>query len=176
MLADGQAGHQALLQTTGRQVVHAGVEELPVRMAGEILVADRQPALLDPEEACTSPKERSLAAPLEAGQPDHLALVNGQREVGRRQVAVAEGHVVEPEDLVTDLHAGTLRLDQDPAEHHLDELVRRARHGRLSDQPPAPHHADSPAQVLDLIELVRDEDDAHPLGGESLSASKSLTR
>ena len=52
------------------------------------------------------------------------------------------------------------------AEHHRHELRRRDRHRGRADDPTAAHDGDLRAELLDLLELVRDEDDAHPVRRE----------
>ena len=72
VLGDGEAGNQAFLEPAGREIVHAGVEELAVVLPGEVGAAQMNRPAGQGQQAGTRSQQRPLTAALHSGQPDHL--------------------------------------------------------------------------------------------------------
>ncbi len=175
VLGEGEPGDEALLQPGGGHVGHPPLLEVVVGLAGQVGVS----RWMRPPVVGTSPaqarRKTALSAALHARQPDGLA------PRGRRGRA-ASSWMRPCSALMPDSRNRRLAGAQDirspgghlALEHHGDQAVDLERRQGLSDEPALPEHGHAGAELLHLLQLVRDEEDGLALGRQAAERVEEL--
>ena len=151
----------------------AGQDRLARIAAAQRLAADTDA----PRPEVAHPRERlgqlALAVARDAGDADDLALADRERNVVRRAVSRDRPTTVEPIDFegpdvrraASACSSGRTTSISRPTMRAASELQRGRRGVDSRDRPAAAQHRYAVGDGLDLVELVRDEDDGLALLG-----------
>ena len=130
--------------------------------------AEQYLSVRGPDEPGEQTRQRALAIPRDAGDADDLMRVHGEAGTGETaaawhiDAAQLEDRRPRPLDVPS-------RQAYWPADHRLGDRGRvRAMDGELGDLAARSQHDDAPAQAHHLVELVADEEDRQPSGGQPL--------
>lgn len=103
-------------------------------------------------------QEQRLATALDAGNADDFTGANGQRYRRQAQPPVLDTDAVELDQSRTQLRRLAPAGSQDLAKHMLDQPIGAERRLSLRHNPASPQYADVRAQLVHVLQLVRDED------------------
>ena len=174
MVGEREPGDEALLQPGGRHVGDPRLLELVVVLAGQVGVLQVDPAAGGGDQARAGAQEHALAAAFHARQPDGLAPPDIEVHRVELDAAVLGAHAGQAEETVARGAGHALSRGDLPLEHHGDQAVDLERGQRLSDEPPLPEHGDAGAELLHLLQLVRDEQDGLALVGQAAKSGEEL--
>ncbi|MBA7652866.1 hypothetical protein ES703_60705 [subsurface metagenome] len=172
MLAQGQAGHQSLLQAPGRQKGYASAQEAAIGAPSHVPTVDQQASRGDALEASASLQQGTLPAALQACEAYHLAVTNGQRDVLHLEAVRVYGYAVQLQRDVAKWCLGTEGYGGVLVEHHLHQATSRE-----GSRGPAGHLALAQdrhlgAELSDLVEFVGHKDDRQAIAGQAAEGVK----
>ena len=162
IFAHGEIGNDALGLALFGAIAEAMGNRVARRLQLDRLAFDRGAAAVGALGAKHQPRGFGAPRPEQARQANHLAAA--KREIERRKVT---GLAIVFEARADLPHLPHLRRGarwssrRVRAEHHADQFdPRQFGCGPLPDQPAVAQHRDAVADLIDLIEKMRDEDDA----------------
>ena len=163
-----------------RDVTQPVLEERVRARAGQVLAGDGDRARARLAQAGDRVDQLGLPVAVDAGDRDDLAGADAERHAANRLEAaiVVDVKVVDLQQHVARLRRRLVDAKQHvAADHHpRQQRLGRARAVDRVDLAPAPQHGDAVGDLEHLVQLVRDEDDGHPLCDEALEDLEQLHR
>ena len=174
VLGQRQAGDEPLLQARGRQVCYSLFLVAVMRKTGDVALRQGDVTGHRPRKPRACGKEQGLPGAFHPGQADHLARMGLKADIAYLQACPFDGDPAQGKDRQPGGGGCPASEGDVLAEHHLDQALCLVRGLRGSHQGALAQDGNPGAEVLDVLQLVRDEDDRHSLGSELFQGRKQL--